>query len=97
VPYNPLQNGVAEKKNMSIAGAARLMLHDQALPLYLLVEVSVAAVYLQNMSPHKVLGRKTHEEAFTGRRLDVEHIRIFGCLTYSHVPLEKRTKLDPTT
>jgi hypothetical protein len=38
----------------------------------------------------------TPEEAFTGRRLDVEHIRIFGCLTYSRVPSEKRTKLDPT-
>jgi hypothetical protein len=43
------------------------------------------------------LGKKTPEEAFTGRRPDVEHIRIFGCLTYSHVPSEKRTKLDPTT
>jgi hypothetical protein len=39
----------------------------------------------------------TTEEAFTGRRPDVEHIKIFGCLTYSHVPSEKRTKLDPTT
>jgi hypothetical protein len=38
----------------------------------------------------------TPEEAFTGRRPDVEHIKIFGCLTYSHVPLEKRTKLGPT-
>jgi hypothetical protein len=38
----------------------------------------------------------TPEEAFTGRKPDVEHIRIFGCLTYSHVPSEKRTKLDPT-
>jgi hypothetical protein len=27
----------------------------------------------------------------------VGHFRIFGCLTYSHVPLKKRTKLDPTT
>jgi hypothetical protein len=43
------------------------------------------------------LGKKTPEEAFTGRRSDVEHIMIFGCLTYSHVPSEKRTKLDPTT
>jgi hypothetical protein len=43
------------------------------------------------------LGRKTFEEAFTGRRPNVEHISIFGCLTYSHVPSEKRTKLDPTT
>ena len=38
----------------------------------------------------------TPEEAFTGRRPDVEHIRIFGCATFSHVPSERRTKLDPT-
>jgi hypothetical protein len=31
------------------------------------------------------------------RRPDVGHLRIFGCLTFSHVPSEKRTKLDPTT
>jgi hypothetical protein len=38
----------------------------------------------------------TPEEAFTCRRSDVEHIKIFGCLTFSHVPSERRTKLDPT-
>jgi hypothetical protein len=38
----------------------------------------------------------TPEEAFTGRRPDVEHIRIFGFSTFSHVPSERRTKLDPT-
>jgi hypothetical protein len=38
----------------------------------------------------------TPEEAFTDRRPDVEHIRIFGCSTFSHVPSERRTKLDPT-
>jgi hypothetical protein len=40
------------------------------------------------------LGKVTHEEAFTSRRNDVEHIKIFGCLTYSHVPSERRTNLD---
>jgi hypothetical protein len=73
------------------------MLHDQSLPLYLWAEASATAVYLQNKSPHRILGKMTLEEAFTGRRPDVEHIRIVGCLTYSHVPSEKRTKLDPTT
>jgi hypothetical protein len=72
------------------------MLHDQTLPLYLWAEASAVAVYLQNKSPHRILGKKTPEETFTGRRPNVEHIRIFGCLTYSHVPSEKRTKLDPT-
>ena len=28
VPYNPQQNGVAERKNRSIEGAAKAMLHD---------------------------------------------------------------------
>jgi transposase InsO family protein len=28
-PHNPQQNGVAERKNKSIVGVARVMLHDQ--------------------------------------------------------------------
>jgi hypothetical protein len=97
VPYNPQHNGVSERKNRAITGAARSMLHDQSFPLYLWEEASSTTVYLQKRSPHRILGMMTHEEAFTGRRLDVEHIRIFGCLTFSHVPSERRTKLDPTT
>jgi hypothetical protein len=73
------------------------MLHDQALPFYLWVEACSTTVYLQNMSPHRALGRKNLEEAFTSSRPDVEHLRIFECLSFSHVPSEKRTKLDPTT
>ena len=48
------------------------------------------------MSPHRVVGNKTPEENFTGKKPEVSHFRIFGCLTYSHVPSEKRTKFEPT-
>eukprot|EP00253_Pinus_taeda_P032069 PITA_32069 len=37
-PHNPQQNGVAERKNRTIVGAARAMLHDQGLPLHLWAE-----------------------------------------------------------
>jgi hypothetical protein len=97
VPYNLQQNGVAKRKNRAITGAARSMLHDQSFPLYLWEEACATAVYLQNRSHHRVFGKMTPKEAFTDRRPDVEHIRIFGCSTFSHVPSEKRTKLDPTT
>jgi hypothetical protein len=38
----------------------------------------------------------TPEEVFTGKKPPVEHLRIFGCITFSHVPKEKRTKMEPT-
>jgi transposase InsO family protein len=68
VPYNPQQNGVVERKKRAISGATRSMLHDHSLPLYLWAEANAIAVYLQNMSPHRILGKMTLEEAFTGRR-----------------------------
>jgi hypothetical protein len=38
----------------------------------------------------------TPKEAFTGRKPDISHLRIFGCVAYFHIPAEKRTKLNPT-
>ena len=31
----------------------------------------------------------------TGKKYEIGQFQILGCLTYSHVPFEKRTKLDP--
>ncbi|KAH9291809.1 hypothetical protein KI387_043002 [Taxus chinensis] len=96
VPYNPQQNGVAERKNHSISEAARAMLHDQDMPRYLWAEACSTTVYIQNRVPHKVLGKMTPEEAFTGKKPDVGHFRIFGSLAYCHIPEDTRTKLDQT-
>eukprot|EP00253_Pinus_taeda_P015911 PITA_15911 len=97
VPYNPQQNGVAERKNRSIVGAAKTMLDDQGLSLFLWEEACNTTVYLQNRSPHRALGHMTLEEAFYGKKPDIGHLRIFGCITYSYIPKEKWTKLEPTT
>ena len=51
---------------------------------------------MQNRGPHRALGCKTPEEMFTGKVSEIGHFSIFGCLTYSHVPSEKRTKLEAT-
>jgi hypothetical protein len=37
----------------------------------------------------------TLEEKFTGKKPDVSHLRVFGCIAYMHVPNEKRSKLNP--
>ena len=37
----------------------------------------------------------TPEERYTGRKPDISHLKIFGCIAYVHVPDELRSKLDP--
>ena len=71
------------------------MIHDQNLPMFLWAKTSMTIVYVQNMSPHKILKNMILEEAFTGVKPEVGHFGIFECPVYFHVPKEKRTKLDP--
>ena len=49
------------------------------------------------MCLHEILEEKTPEESFIGVKLEVSHFLFFGCPIYIHVPLEKRTKLDPSS
>jgi hypothetical protein len=79
VPYNPQQNGVAERKNRTICEAAKAMMFDQDLPNSLWAEATSIAVYIQNRCPHAILKDKTPEEIFSGTKLEVGHLRIFGC------------------
>ena len=46
--------------------------------------------------PHKILGMSTLKEAFSGKRPDISHLRIFGSPVYLHVTKDARKKLDPT-
>ena len=75
--------------------ATRELLHDQDLPMHLWAKAGRTAVYVQNGTPHRVLGNKTPKEVFFGKKPEVSHLRIFGCPVYIHIPKEKRTKLDP--
>ena len=77
--------------------AAKAMIHDQGLSMYLWAEACSIAVYVSNQSPHKKMKDMTPEEAYTSVKPKVSHLRIFGCPFYIHVPKEKRTKLEPTT
>jgi hypothetical protein len=95
VPYNLQQNGFVERKNRAIVGASRATLHHLGLPFFLWVEAFYTKFYLQNKSPHKAVRSMIPEEAFFGKKPEVGHLHIFGYITFSYVPYEKRTKLDP--
>ena len=71
------------------------MIHDQDLPIHLWDEATRTTVYAKNRLSHSSLGFKTPEEKYIGKKSEVNHFKIFGCLIYVHIPKEKRTKLDP--
>jgi hypothetical protein len=87
---------VAERKNRTIEESVKAMMNDHNLSMFLWGEAAMTAVYIQNRSPHIILKNMTPEEAFSKKKPSVEHLRIFGCPVYVHVPKDKRKKLEPS-
>ncbi|GKB71466.1 putative ribonuclease H-like domain-containing protein [Tanacetum coccineum] len=79
VARTPQQNGVAERRNMTLIEAARTMLANSKLPITFWAEAVSTACYVQNMvlvvKPHN----KTSYELFRGFKPALSFMRPFGC------------------
>ena len=94
VPRTPEQNGVSERLNKTLVEKARTMLIDAELSKDLWAEAVNTANYLKNRSPTKAVRNMTPEEAWSGTKPDLSHLRIFGCKALVHVPKTLRKKFD---
>eukprot|EP00253_Pinus_taeda_P021224 PITA_21224 len=92
--YTPQQNDVSERKNKTILDMVRSMLKAKHLPHEYWVEAVTCAVYILNRCPTKAVMNKIPEEAWSGQKQTVTHMRVFGCVAYAHVPDQLRKKLD---
>lgn len=95
MPYNPQQNGVVESKNWSIIETIEVVTHDMDLPMFLRAKACNTIVYYMNICPYRVWKDETLEDALIVEKLWLSLFHVFGCLAYTHVPNEKRTKLEP--
>jgi hypothetical protein len=96
VPHNPQQNGVAERKNRSIEETVKVLLNYQCLSMFLWGEATMMEIYVQNRSPRRILKDMTLEESFSGKKPNIENLRISRCQVYSHIPKDKMNKLEPS-
>ena len=95
VPHSPQQNGVAERMNRTLVESARSMIAHAALPNIFWAEAISTAAYVRNRLPTTALKEnETPYERWYGRKPDVSHLRVFGCMAYAHVPDSERRKLD---
>ncbi|CAD7003740.1 unnamed protein product [Ceratitis capitata] len=94
VPYTPQQNGVAERANRTLVEMARSMIVHSGLGECFWAEAVATAAYLQNRSVTKSLANRTPYEAWTSRKPNVSHLKVFGQLAIAIDKTEKR-KFQP--
>ena len=65
------------------------------MPHYFRTEVVAIVVYIMNRALTAIVHGMMPEEKYTGKKPDISHLKVFGCITYVHIPDERRTKSDP--
>jgi hypothetical protein len=73
---------------------ARTLLKEKNMSNIFWAEAVACSVYLLNISPTTSLKMNVPQEAWSGTKLNVAHLRTFGCIVYTHIPSELRKKLD---
>jgi transposase InsO family protein len=91
--YTPQQNGVAERKNRTILDMVRKMLKEKNLLQEFWTEAAACPIYLLNNVQQRVRNM-TPQEAWSGEKPTISHLRVFGCVAYAQIPEAKRKKLD---
>ena len=79
--------------NRTLLNNVRAMLADADLPNTFWFEALTYAAHLHNLSPTRALENMTPEEAWSGNKPDVSHLRVFGSKAFVHVPDNQRSKL----
>ena len=85
---------MVEHKNKTIVETAKSMMKDKGLPKEFWVEAVAVVVYVLNRFLTCSVKGKTPYEAWSGRKPNVSHLKIFGSIAYSFVPSQLRKKLD---
>ena len=84
-PYNPSQNGVAERKNRTLLNMVRSMMCTTGSPIFLWGEALKTANYICNRSPSKSV-EKTPFELWYGKQPSLHHLHVWGCKAEAKIP-----------
>lgn len=90
----PQQNRTAERTNSILTDKARATMHDMTVPTQFWADALSTAIHLRNVTPTKVLNRKSSKEQWGKKTPRMDHARVFGCHAEVFVPWACRTKMD---
>lgn len=78
------------KKNRVSIETTRCMLKEKVISKEFWIKVVNIIVNLLNRFPSKTAQGKTPYKTQLNRKSDISHLNVFGCVTYFHVPIEKK-------
>lgn len=93
-PYTPQQNGMMEGRNRTVLNMTRSLLKAMSMPQNYWAEAVRHSIYLLNRIPTKPLTGKTPYEILKGRKPNLQHLRVFGCVAYVKVVQPHLNKLQ---
>jgi hypothetical protein len=94
-PYTPQQNGVVERKDMTLIDMARTMLGEYKTPERFWSEaVNTACHAINRLYLHRFI-KKTSYELLTGKKPNISYFRIFGNKFYILVKKGRHSKFAP--
>jgi hypothetical protein len=57
-------------------------------------EAVACSIYILNLSPTSGVKNQFPQKSWSGMKSSVSHFKVFGCVSYAHVPKEMRIKID---
>ena len=92
-PDSLQQNGHVERFQQTIVNGAEAMQHHTALSNGFWIYAVKAMLHAYNVTPIKQADYKTEKELWSGKKLNISHLRVFGCLAWVKILKKRRHKL----
>jgi hypothetical protein len=94
-PYTPQQNGVVERKNITLLDMARTMLDEYNTPDRFWAEAINTTWYsINRLYLHRIL-KNTSYELLTGKKPNVSYFRVFGSKCFILIKRGRKSKFAP--
>jgi len=91
----PQQNESVERKHRHVLNVAPPLLFQAYLTIDFWGESILTATYVINRTPSKVLGGKTPYKVLFKAQPPYDHVKMLGCLCYTHFKSRTRDKFAP--
>ena len=88
-PRTPEQNGVVERRNITLVEMARTMLIESNLSRKFQAEAVNTSCYIVNRAMVRFSSRKILYEMFKGKKSSLAHFKVFGTKYFVHINEKK--------